>query len=58
MREFNKQERAQVQQVNYVGYYAHPPHPHYNTYAQYNYTSSSYPGEIEELQGNGEGPSE
>jgi len=57
MRKFNKQERAQAQQVNYVGYYAHP-HPHYNNYAQYDYTVSSYPGEIEELQGNGEGPSE
>lgn len=55
-REFNKRERAQVQQVQYVGYYpTQPSHRYYDEYQQYSF-DRSYQGEVDDLPGNGEGP--
>jgi hypothetical protein len=56
-REFKKESRAAAA-VNYIGYQAClPPNRNQYTYQQYPYTGSLYPGEVEDIPGNGEGPS-
>ena len=53
-----RKENLVAAQVNYVGY--HPRTPLYGnqyTYQQYPYSESSYLGEVEDVPGNGEGPS-
>jgi len=56
-REFKKESRAAAA-VNYIGYQGHlPSYENQYSFLQYPYMGSSYPGEVEDVSGNGEGPS-
>jgi hypothetical protein len=56
-REFKKESRAAMA-VNYIGYQPHlPPYGNQYVYQQYPRSGLSYPGEVEDSLGNGEGPS-